>query len=760
MKRIVYIILISIQCSNVYSQPGSMLGSISGNILSDSSTPIPYATVTISNINKSVLTDKEGKFLLKNIAYGIYKVKVSCIGFLPFQTNVSINQKQTNIFVKLPSDTSFIEEVVISGTMKPVSKLSSPIAVEVYSPAFFKKNPTPSIFEGLQMVNGVQPQLNCNVCNTGDIHINGMEGPYTMILIDGMPIVSGLSTVYGLAGIPNNIVKRIEIVKGPASTLYGSEAVGGLINIITKDASATKGLNIDLLATHIGEYNADVSFAKKIKNTNTLLGINYFNFQQKRDVNNDNFTDLALQQRFSVFNKWNFRLTENKTASIAARYITENRWGGQLQWKPVHSGGDSIYGETIKTNRLEFLATANINSKLNIDLSYNYHLQDSYYGTVKYYANQQVAFAQLRWNKTIQQHELLAGIPIRYTFYDDNSPATATIMGQNKPSKILLPGIFFQDVIKLNQQLTILAGIRYDYNTIHGNIFTPRLSFKYSPGTDHTLRLSGGNGYRVVNLFTEDHAALSGAREVVIAAALKPEQSWNGNINYTGFLRHSNGFINIDASAFFTYFTNKIVGDFITDPNKIIYDNLEGYAISKGVTINTDCSFTNGLKIMAGATLMDVYQVANDILDKKVKIQQLFAPAFSGTFSVSYHWQKPGLDIDLTGRINGPMHLPVVPNDYREATSPLYSILNILITKKIAAGVELYGGIKNLLNFLPSNPLLHPDDPFNRQGGKYFDINGANRASTNPYNYTFDPSYNYAAVQGTKFYMGIRCQLK
>ena len=99
---------------------------------------------------------------------------------------------------------------------------------------FSERNPTPSIFESLQNVNGIRPQLNCNVCNTGDIHINGLEGPYTFVLIDGMPIVSGLSTVYGLSGIPQSLIERVEIVKGPASTLYGSEAVGGIINIITK----------------------------------------------------------------------------------------------------------------------------------------------------------------------------------------------------------------------------------------------------------------------------------------------------------------------------------------------------------------------------------------------------------------------------------------------------------------------------------------------------------------------------------------------
>lgn len=129
-----------------------------------------------------------------------------------------------------------LNEVVVTGTLKPISRLETAVPVEVYTTTFLKKNPTPNIFEALQNINGVRPQLNCNICNTGDIHINGLEGPYTMVNIDGMPIVSGLSTVYGLTGIPNSLIDRIEIVKGPASSLYGSEAVGGLINIITKKA--------------------------------------------------------------------------------------------------------------------------------------------------------------------------------------------------------------------------------------------------------------------------------------------------------------------------------------------------------------------------------------------------------------------------------------------------------------------------------------------------------------------------------------------
>lgn len=755
IKTINILIAMLLLATSATAQTAKIWGSVA-----DKNGPIASATVSIAALKRSVITDTAGNFEFNDMAPGTYRLAVSAINYDAIIKTITVNNTTPKLTIVLTIHNRDMDEVVISGTMKAISKMDSPIPVEVYSPAHFKKNPSPNIFESLQMVNGIQPQLNCNVCNTGDIHINGMEGPYTMILIDGMPIVSSLSTVYGLAGIPNSMVKRIEIVKGPASTLYGSEAVGGLINIITKDASTAEKLKVDFSATSVGEYNTDITATIKTKKAAALLGINYFNYQQRRDINKDNFTDVTLQNRISIFNKWNFKRKNNLAASLALRYINEDRWGGEMQWQPNFRGGDSVYGESINTNRAEVIGTMELARNFNADISYNYHLQDSYYGKIKYYASQQVAFAQLRWTTTIGKHYLLAGIPFRYTYYDDNSPATAQTNGDNKPANSFLPGIFLQDEFKINGRITTLVGLRYDYNNEHGHIFTPRLSFKYSPDATNTLRVSGGNGYRVVNLFTEDHAALTGARDVVIAAALKPEKSWNGNINYTKIIRHSNGFINLDGSFFYTYFTNKIVADFITDPNKIIYDNLRGYAISKGVTINTDINFTNGIKINAGATFMDVYQMDKDAASKKIKTPQLFAPKISGTFAISYTLAKSKLSFDFTGRVTGPMYLPTVPNDFRPAQSPLYSIVNLQATKSFNNGLEIYGGVKNLFNFLPKDPLLHPDDPFDKPGGKYFDVNGTARQDTNPYGYVFDPSYNYATVQGTKAFAGIRWTIK
>jgi len=729
--------------SQVWAQTGSITGTVNYK-----GKPLEFINVVIANTKLGTTTDEHGKFILTNISEGNHTLLVSGIGYQRQQVQILISSGATShVEIELAEDISQLQEVVITGTMKEVTKMDSPIPIEVYSPSFFIKNPTPNIFESLSLVNGVQPQINCNVCNTGDIHINGLEGPYTMILIDGMPIVSSLSTVYGLAGIPNSLVKRMEIVKGPASTLYGSEAVGGVINIITKEPFSVPTLKVDAFGTSIGEFNLDASSGIKVRKAYSLFGINYFNYDLKRDINDDNFTDVTLQKRISLFNKWSFHRKSGKNFSLAARYINENRWGGEMQWSPEYRGSNQVYGESIYTSRVELIGNYQLNSTspIQLDYSYNYHKQDSYYGIVKFLANQQVAFMQLRWNRKLNKHDLLAGLPIRYIYYDDNTVGTGSA-NKNNPDITFLPGIFIQDDFSVSDKVTVLSGIRYDRHNLHGNILTPRLSFKYSPDKNNTLRLTGGSGYRVVNLFTEDHAALTGSREVVVLNELKPEQSWNANLNYAHNFLLRDGFINLDGSLFYTYFTNKIVGDFLTDPDKIIYDNLDGYAISRGVTLNVDAAIGNGLKIISGITLMDVFQVQkNEATGMETKIPQLQAPRFSGTFTISQSLAKAKTTIDITGRVNGPMHLPVVADDYRPDMSPWYALINVQFTRTVTDQLEIYLGAKNILNFIPKDPLLRPFDPFD----KWVTIN-------NPYGYTFDTAYNYAPIQGLRMQLGVR----
>ena len=744
-------IIINISCllflgiSAINGQTNSISGKVSSN-----GEVLPFVNVYLKKTKQGTSTNENGFFELKNIPNGTYTIVASSIGYKFKSKKITLigNQQIVKNFNLKVNDA--LEEIVISGTLRPVTKSNSPVPVEVYSKTFFRKNPTPSIFESLQNVNGVRPQLNCSVCNTGDIHVNGLEGAYTFVLIDGMPIVSGLSTVYGLTGIPQALIERVEIIKGPASTLYGSEAVGGIINVITKKPANAPLLSTDTFVSSWGEVNLDVGLrynaSEKVQG---LLGINYFNFQNRIDNNNDNFTDLTLQNRISIFNKVNIERKSNKVFTIAGRYVYEDRWGGEMDWGKEFRGGNQIYGESIYTNRWETFGTYELptSENLNFQFSANGHYQDSFYGETSYDAEQLIGFGQLVYNKQVgKKHDLLLGAAYRYTFYDDNTFATLNENDvDNSPSILHLPGVFAQDEISLSARKKLLLGVRWDNNSIHGNIFSPRVNYKWnSRDTSNILRLSAGNGFRVANVFTEDHAALTGARTVEFDGELDPETSWNANVNYVKKINTENYFITIDASAFYTYFNNRILPDYETDPNKIIYANLEGSSVSQGISLNTDVLFTNGLAINAGATLMEV-----SVTENNVKRTQLLTEGFSGVWSISYKFSS-NFSIDYTGNIYGPMRLPLLgENDPRDEYSPWFSIQNVQLSKKFNNSWEIYGGVKNLLNYTPAaNSINSADNPFD---------DGVN-TELNPEK-AFDPSYIYASNQGIRAFAGVRFTL-
>lgn len=719
---------------------------------------VPFANIGLAGTSYGAASDINGVFVIDGVTSGDYVVKVSVIGFKDIKKSITVDDGQTVILsLELEETTSQLNEVVITGTLKEISLLESTVPVEVFKPAYFKKNPTPALFEALQIVNGVRPQVNCSVCNTGDIHINGMEGPYTMVTIDGMPIVGGLSSVYGLNGIPNSMVEQMEVVKGPASTLYGSEAVGGLINVITKSPEKMPVFSFDVMGTTWQELNTDISFKFKNEIATSAFGINYFIYDNPIDKNGDNFTDLTLQDRISIFNKWSFKRKKKRQASVALRYIYEDRWGGEMQWTSEFRGGDSIYGESIYTSRYEIIGKYQLPVKENLFLSASYsdHSQDSRYGNVSYIADQNIAFAQLFWDKTWWDvHDFIWGAAFRYTFYDDNTFATQSFDSLNpinQPSNIYLPGIFVQDDISLNEKNKLLLGIRYDQDSRHGAIFTPRANYKWTPNDYNTVRVSLGTGYRVVNLFTEDHAAATGAREVVVRGALNPEKSYNANIHYQKFISTGFGFINFDASVFYTYFTNKISPDYETNVQQIIYENLDGFAVSQGGSINATFNFKSSLKIIAGLTFLDVYEKNKDENGILIKQEQLLTENVSGTFTVSYKLHKPNIKVDYTGNVYGPMRLPLVENDFRAQYSDWYSIQNIQLTKVFRKGWEIYGGVKNLLNFTPpAYSILRAEDPFDKN---------VNDPINNPNGYTFDPTYVYATSQGIRGFLGVRYNL-
>jgi outer membrane receptor for ferrienterochelin and colicins len=737
--------------------PFCIAQTILNGTVSDGEKNLANAAIEIMELQMITKSKVDGSFIFEDLPEGNYTIKATRNGYKEEIINVSavVGKEATVNFLLVKVENS-LDEIVISGTLKPVSRLETPVPVEIYSSAFLKKNPTPNIFEALQNVNGVRPQLNCNICNTGDIHINGLEGPYTMVTIDGMPIVSALSTVYGLSGIPNSLIDRIEIIKGPASSLYGSEAVGGLINIITKKTKNAPLFTVDAFTTSWLESNIDLGFKANVgKTAESLVGLNYYNYNYAIDNNHDNFTDVTLQDRISIFNKWNFIRKSQKEFTVAGRFFYEDRWGGEMQWNKSYRGGNEVYGESIYTTRFELLSKYQLPFEENMSLSFSVtsHDQNSVYGTTLYLAQQKIAFGQYLWDKKLDKHNLLLGSAIRHQYYNDNTTATTTA------EKTFIYSFFLQDEIKLAEKHHLLLGSRYDYNNNHGSIFTPRIAYKWNPTKNDVFRINAGTGFRIVNLFTEEHAALTGSREVIITENLKPEKSYNINFNYLKKIRFEDAtFLGFEFSSWYTYFTNQIIPDYDTNPNQIIYQNLNGYSETVGLSGNIDLVTPYGIKALVGLTFMDSRNVKEGVASRPVLTEK-----FSMNWAITYDIPEWFLSIDYTGNLYGPMRLPILgPLDPRDEYSKPWSLQNIQFTYKKFRNFELYGGIKNILNWTPNkgNPFIiaRAEDPFDEN--VEYDTNGNVLAtSSNPYALTFDPGYVYAPNQGIRAFLGLRYTL-
>lgn len=656
---------------------------------------------------------------------------------------------------------SALMELVITGASPNIWKKDGVAPVDVVSRRMLTASGATGFLGAVQYVNGLRPQVNCNVCQTADIRLNGMEGAYTMVLIDGLPIVSGLGTVYGLSGIPTSMIERVEISRGPSSVAFGSEAMAGAIHIITRDVKGATPFSADVSTTSWGELNADLSAGVRLgKNVLGWSGLNAFYYGNPQDRNGDGFTDMALQKRLAWFNKLQFNRKDNRTSAVAFRLLGEDRWGGQMDWTPANRGGDVVYGESIRTGRWELMGAHALPTTENLllSISVNGHYQDAAYGNTRYIGRQHIGFGQLAWrNNKPGRLETLAGAAWRWTSYNDNTPATAGPDGTDRPSSTHLPGLFAQQEVQMHPGNTLLWGLRLDHSNAHGLIWTPRLGYRWQNAekTDQ-LRIHAGTGFRVANVFTEDHAAITGSRTLVMATDLKPERSVGGNVQYSKqVLGIPGGVLQWDAGAFYTVFSNRILPDYDTDPNLILYDNLDGQSVSRGIMLNATWSAASGLQIQSGLTLQEVYLTVQG-----ARTDQLFTENVSGVWRISYTIPTLRLNINYSGALYGPMRLPLLgPLDDRPGHSPWWSMQDLAFSKPLKGGITVYGGIRNLLHYRPpSNSIARPFDPFDRQ--VVFDQNGqAVPTPDNPNALTFDPTYAWAPNQGRHLFAGLRWAL-
>ena len=658
---------------------------VNGRVTGVDGRPVFGATVDGVGVGTTVRTDAAGHFHVRTAIGGGLALRVRALGFAPLRYALTANRDTLQrVELVLTPTASMLSAVVTTGTMKERYLSDSPVKVDVVTPAFLQRSVSNNLMDNVSFLPGLTQQVDCGVCFTNNIRINGMDGPSTAVLIDGAPMISALATVYGLNSIDPSLIEQIEIIKGPNSTLYGSEAMGGVINVVTKDARLAPRLSVNTFVTSDGETSLAAAAAQTLGRASTLLSVNGAWNARFVDRNGDSFSDLPLVKRISVLNKWSIGTAAARPFDLMVRYYGEDRFGGVRGWTQADRGSSVVYGESIRTHRVEMITSYRGGSAalpLRVDGAFNWHDQNSFYGDRPYRARQVIGFMQGVLSPQLGSHAMLFGATLRQQWYHDTTSAQQTNEAR------FIPGVFVQDEWAPGQSVTLLAGLRADHHQLHGAIVSPRLAVKWAPDPHTTIRVSAATGFRVVSLFSEDHAALTGARRVTIAERLNPERSGTLTFGFNRVMdvRGVEDALTFDVDAFLTRFGNRIVGDFDTDPNQIIYRNLQGHAMTRGVSLAAGYStLRSPLTGSLGLTLQDVY-----ISERGVRRALPFAPTVQGVFSLGYRVERLGLSVDWTGRIQGPAALPRIAG--LSSRSTWFTEQHLQFTQRVGRGAAGHG---------------------------------------------------------------------
>lgn len=701
-----FIFLIFVFTLSISKANAQELFSISGTVKSGDSM-VSGISVFLEGTTLGSISDKNGKFVIKNIPPANYTIRTKALGFKDFETSVSIVvQSIGNLEINIIEQALRFDELIVTGTMKEISIHDSPVKVNSISQQFIQKSASTSIMDAIQYVNGLYNQVDCAVCGTNNIRINGMEGPYTAVLIDGMPIMSSLASIYGLNGINTNLIRNIEIIKGPSSTLYGSSAMAGVINIRTVQTETAPKLSLNAQSSTYLENEIDLSTSFSAGRSDVLFGAHTYIQNNYFDQNGDSFSDIPQSNRLNIFSKINFNQKKGNDFNVSAKLYLEDRLGGVSDYSHGIRGSGEVYGESIYTKRAELLSRYELpflNQELRVESSYSYHDQDSYYGSYQYEALQHTAFGNLIWDKRWNTNQnLIVGTSLTYDYL--NQVFDGNRLNGGSIDRKLIPSIYSQYDHVFTSHFRALAGLRVENHENHGLVYSPRFNFKYSNDFETTLRLNIGTGFRNVNLFTEEHEALTGGRAVVIAEDLQPEQSNNIALNLNQIVEINSSVLNIDLDLYHTRFSNQILPNYDTQ-GIILYRNLDGFSVSRGVSLSATHNFLKPISYTVGVTFQDIFRV-----EPSGKENILFAPNFNAVFNLSYTFSESELSLDYTSRLIGKMELPEYPN--RDKFSKVFSEHNLKASKRVNSQISAFFAVKNMFNFTQDNAIIDSNNPF------------------------------------------------
>lgn len=687
---------------------------------------IPYINITINNTVIGTTTDATGHYYLKNLPTGTYTLKVSGVGYKSVEKEVVLESGKTIEVNFLTEESSLsLNEVVVSANRNETNRREASVVVGVVSPKIFAATNSVCIADGLNFQPGLRVENNCNNCGFTQVRINGLEGPYSQILIDSRPIFSALSGVYGLEQIPVNMIERVEVVRGGGSALYGSNAIAGTINIITKEAlnnSFTAGYNYERIGGTASD-NA-INLNSSMVSDDNKAGMYLYGSYRNRlpyDYNGDGFSEVTKLLNHTMGMRSYYRLSSQSKLTLEYHNIHEFRRGGNDFHLQPHQTDitEQVEHETNGGGIAYNWYSPDAKQKLNVYTSLQQVLRQSYYGAGQNpdaYGNTDnltsVTGAQYVYNfqnLLFMPSELTVGSEYQYDDLHDRMPG----YGRDIKQTTRVAGFFLQNEWK-NKDMNILLGGRLDkHNLLDKAVFSPRVTLKYNFTPDLNWRGSYAAGFRAPQAFEEDlHLDAAGGvmKLIEIADDLRPEYSHSLSTSLDYYFKLGNTEVNLLAEGFYTRINDIfILTETGLSPNGHIIverQNGSGGQVS-GINFEGKIAPSTRLQLQFGYTLQQsLYNEPeqwSDDINVAPERRMLRTPNNYGYFSLSANLTRKLL-INATGTYTGSMLAPhfagYIATDRLE-TTPEFMDVNLKATydlKLNGISLQLSGGVKNIFN--------------------------------------------------------------
>lgn len=721
---------------------------LKGKVTTAHGVAIPYANVVVKGSELGTMTDEDGYYVL-NVKVKNVVLVVSSMGFITERRSVSVLPSGiTRANFSLKENTEALDQVIVTATRTDKRRTNSPVIVNIISSKTLNNVQACNLSEGLKFQTGLRVETDCQTCNYTQLRMNGLAGGYSQILINGRPIFSPLTGLYGLEQVPANMIDRIEVVRGGGSALYGSSAIGGTVNVITK---IPKKNDYNLRYTYQtikGVSDYIIAGNATVVNDDRNAGASFFVNNRQRglyDANNDNFSELPELKNTAFGTNLFFLPTDNQKVEVNFSKMNEYRYGGEMVEVPAHLAKQSeerthdvyvgnvdyqinfnddksaliTYAAAQYTGRKHYTGifpdatTETPNAEAN-------HLKNPPYGVSKTTTFQAGVQLNHKLNNFIKGDNVLT---LGAEFVQDDVFDEITAYTYKVDQLTQNTGVFFQSDWEFTKQWNVLAGLRFDNHhlkdgvnakRITNTIFSPRVSLLYKPFKNSQLRVTWGTGFRAPQAFDADlHIAFAGGgiSRVFLANNLKRERSKSYSLSFNYDVPTEHYIYGFTAEGFYT----NLKDAFYLQPlgedefgERFEKRNGDG-ALVQGVTLEGRLNYDGILQLETGFTFQkSEYATAvenSDVLPAKKAF--LRTPNNYGYATITYTPNqkfKTALNYVFTGQMDV-LHLASPKNLKQDVyfKAPVFNEIGLTTSymfnlPKIKTNLEVLGGVKNMLD--------------------------------------------------------------